>query len=241
METTGKGNRNTSVEDMDKHNKQIFKNLILIGFGANSELKAYSEFGRFSLLFNGYNIHIFNLRTARQMLKQWKEVSALKAFDKLSHNVMRADLFKYVALYNIGGFYLDIKSGLQPGKDVKCLEKLSKEAWFMLNSGGLIDTWSMFGVRGSTLFKYVKTKLVSEILIGRSPNGLIFEKKVFDTTGPVALRRIIPKYHKPNIQPSETECLLYDIRGAGSSWNDPGSYHQEPFWKSVYVNELFRL
>ena len=233
VETTGKTNRNTSVEEREK---QIFKNLILIGFGENYKLRAHSEFGRFSLLFYKYNIHFFNLATARKMLKKWKEVSALKAFDKLSHNVMRADLFRYIALYHMGGFYMDIKSGFQPGKDVKCLEKLSKEAWFMLNSGSLIDNWSMFGVRGSAMFKYVKTQLVSEILSGRCPNGLKFEDKVLDTTGPVALRRILPRYHNPNLQPSEKECLVYDIRGAGSSWKDPDSYHKEPSWKSVYVN-----
>ena len=236
MEAAQQSERNMYVDDIDKHNTQMNKNLILIGFGANAELMAHSEFPRFSRLFDGYNIHIFDLRTARQMLKKWKEVSGLKAFDKLSHNVMRADLFKYISLYHMGGFYLDIKSGLQPGKDVKCLEKLSKEAWFMLNSGNLIDNWSMFGERGSSLFKYVKTTIVSEILSGRTPNGLRFESKVFDTTGPVALRRIVTKYHNPNLQPSEMECLVYDVRGAGSSWKDPGSYHNVPFWKSVYVN-----
>ena len=118
----------------------------------------------------------------------------------------------------------------------ECLEKLSKEAWFMLNSGSLIDNWSMFGVRGSAMFEYVKTQLVSEILSGRCPNGTTFDKKVLDTTGPFALRRILPRYHKPNLQPSEKECLVYDIRGTGSSWNDPDSYHKEPSWKSVYVN-----
>ena len=66
--------------------------------------------------------------------------------------------------------------------------------------------------------------------------GKIFEDKVLDTTGPVALRRILPRYHNPNLQPSEKECLVYDIRGAGSSWKDPDSYHKEPSWKSVYVN-----
>ena len=118
---------------------------------------------------------------------------------------------------------------------MRCLEKLSKEAWFMLNSGGAIDNWNMFGVRRSALFEYVKRRMVSEILSGRRPNGKKFELKVLDTTGPCALRRIIPTYHNPNLQPSEEECLVYDVRGAGSSWKDPGSYHKEPFWKSVYV------
>ena len=211
------------------------KNLILIGFGVNSELMAQSEFCRFCNHFNGYNIHIINVKTAREMLEIWGEADALKAFDKVSHNIMRADLFKYISLYHMGGFYIDIKSGFQPGKDVKCLEELSKEAWFMLNSGGLIDTWSMYGVPGSALFKYVKTKLVNEILSGRTPRGQRFDLKVLDTTGPVALRRIIPTYHTPNLQPSEKECLVYDKRGAGASWHDPGSYHKEPDSKSVYL------
>ena len=235
MKIEEEGIRNTSVNVTTDHNTN--KNLILIGFGTYSELKAHSEFGRFYKHFDGYNIHIFNLKSARQKLVTWQELDALKAFKKLSHDVMRADLFSIVAAYHMGGFYIDLKSGFQVGKDVKCLEKLSSETWFMLNSAGLIDSWNMFSVRGSLLFKHVKTRMVSEILSGRQPKGDKFDLKVLDTTGPLALRRIIPTYNNlklEELQPSEEECLVYDVRGAGSSWKDPGSYHKEPVWKSVY-------
>ena len=103
-------NRKKSVNETDFHAN---KNLILIGFGTRSELKALSEFGRFSRHFDGYIIRIFNLTSARQMLETWKEADALNAFDKLSHDVMRADLFRIIAAYHMGGFYIDLKSGTQ--------------------------------------------------------------------------------------------------------------------------------
>ena len=110
MQTEEKSNRKTSVNETDFREN---KNLILIGFGTHSELRALSEFDRFSRHFDGYIIHIFNLTSARRMLETWKEVDALNAFDKLSHDVMRADLFRIIATYHMGGFYIDLKSGVQ--------------------------------------------------------------------------------------------------------------------------------
>ena len=38
------------------------------------------------------------------------------------------------------------------------------------------------------------------------------------------------------LQLTESQCLIYDIRGAGASWLDPTSYHNVHNSVSVYVS-----
>jgi hypothetical protein len=212
------------------------KNLLLIAFG---KYNTDASLDRFKRSFEGYTIRAANLSDAQQMLVVWGEADARKALDKVSHDVMRAGLFRYVAAYHLGGYYMDLKAGFQPRKDVRCLERLSTKSWFALSKSGKLTNWNMFAVRGSPLFAFVKDKIVSEILRGRTPKGKTFEQKAWDTTGPHALKRSLDAYQTRhgafNAQPSEKSCLIYDVRGAGTSWKDFGFYHSAPDNKSVYV------
>lgn len=214
-------------------------NMWLVGFGASKI--GPTVLTRFQRDFSGYTVLKANLARARDLFVEWGELDALQAFDKLSHNVMRADLFKYVALYNTGGFYMDLKAGFQPSQDVRCLERMASTSWFALNRSGKVTTWNMFAVRGSSLFAFVKSHIIADILRGREPRGQTFEQKVWDTTGPAALHRILEAYKKehgkPNTQPSEAMCLVYDTRGSGASWLDPDSYHAVNSNKNVYVSK----
>ena len=213
------------------------RRLTLVAFGRTKISDPTIKY--FQRKFKGFAVEVFDTPSALGWLRSWNETDALRAFEKLSHDVMRADLFKYVSMYRLGGYYLDVKSGFQEGRDVGCLERLSRDPWFALNRDGRLTTWNMFSVVGSPMFAYVKDAIVEEILHGRTPHGTRFEEKVWDTTGPLALRRHLKRYTArhggSNTQLSETECLVFDRRGAGASWQDQHSYHKMPDATSVYM------
>ena len=209
-------------------------NFILIAFGENYAKKIPQTIEKWAPKFQGYQIHTFDLSEARKSMIKWGEADALRAFDKLNHNVMKADLFRLVSIYNMGGYYIDGDKDFQPGKDVRCLEKLSSKSWFPISPSGNIEQWNLFSTKGSELYKFVITQMVAEILSGRQPIGTTFAQKVFDTTSTVAIRRILKKYPgELNLQPTEKDCVRY----VGGSWGRPGSYHTMPNDTPVYVIE----
>jgi len=198
---------------------------------------------RFNRAFPASDVTLVDRDVASVLLFGWAHRDTFVAFHKLSHDVMRADLFKYAAMCNAGGYYMDLKSGFKSGKDVGCLKKLSNASWFASNAVGVPTTWNMFAVAGSPIHCYVEHAIAKEVVRGRIPRGERFEEKVWDTTGPRALLRHLKGYgelhgtnYRDYVQNSESACLVYDVRGAGASWGDAESYHKMPDSKPVYLS-----
>jgi len=198
---------------------------------------------RFNRAFPASDVTVVDRDVASVLLFGWAHRDTFVAFHKLSHDVMRADLFKYAAMCNAGGYYMDLKAGFKSGKDVGCLKKLSNASWFASNAVGVPTTWNMFAVAGSPIHCYVEHAIAKEVVRGRIPRGERFEEKVWDTTGPRALLRHLKGYgelhgtnYRDYVQNSESACLVYDVRGAGASWGDAKSYHKMPDSKPVYLS-----
>lgn len=58
---------------------------------------------------------LFNLEQARVFISENFDQDVVKAFDKLQPYAYKADLFRYCALYNVGGWYFDVTVRLNTG------------------------------------------------------------------------------------------------------------------------------
>ena len=176
-------------------------------------------------------------------LTHWRELGALAAFRRLTHGVMRVDLFRLLAMHHMHAYYFDAKSGFQPGKAVECLEALAKGPYLTLNKAGLLTNWHMHGVghteTNDTMFRHIAGGIIADVLsCADVARGKTFAERVWALTGPVACRRHLASYRgTPRLVNAEMDCLVYDVRGAGKSWFDTGSYHKRPRAARLYHKE----
>ena len=206
---------------------------------------------RFTRRFPGYSIQHYSDAEVRTQLAAWRETAALAALKKLRHGVSVADVFRLVAVYHRGGFYMDVKSGFKCGRDVRCVEMLAAsarqksqlgDAWFAAPA----ENWAFFGERNSSVLRYVIDAVVGDINACRAPTArkgsTDFDARVLAHTGPHAIERHLAAWQKanPHAPPArlaaEPACLTYDVRGALTSWTATGSYHLVPPGTSVYAD-----
>ena len=206
---------------------------------------------RFTRRFPGYTIQHFSDAEVLAQLAAWGETSALRAVRKLRHGVSVADVFRLIAVYHRGGFYMDVKSGFKCGRDVRCVEEVAAkarasrqglaDAWFVAPT----ENWAFFGEAKSTVLRHVIDAIVGEINSCTKPHGKSsskFDARVLAHTGPHAIARHLASWARahPGARPArldvEEACFTYDVRGGMASWTAPGSYHLVGDDKSVYAN-----
>ena len=176
-------------------------------------------------------------------LTHWHELGALAAFRRLTHGVMRVDLFRLLAMHHMNAYYFDAKSGFQPSKGVECLDALAKGPYLTLNQAGVLTNWHMHGVghtkSNSSMFRHIADGIIADVMrcaeVGR---GKTFQARVWALTGPIACARHLDSFPgTPRLVNAERDCLIYDIRGSGRSWYDTGSYHKWPQSAHLYQKD----
>lgn len=143
------------------------------------------------------------------------------------YGAARADLFRYLLIYNRGGCYLDIKS-----LSTKCLtDIIPKEAKYILSNwdnpvdgrhselsnivGGEFQQWHVIGVRGHPFLRAVLNNVLRNISVYLPSLHDVGKKGVLSLTGPIAYTLAIEKikdscqYNLLN-SPSETG-LVYSV------------------------------
>jgi hypothetical protein len=79
----------------------------------------------------GYNIHVYNDKTAREFIEEHWGERVLKHFDRLVRGAHKMDLWRYCILYMKGGVYLDIKT--IPLVDLESIFN-AQDTWYTCNS-----------------------------------------------------------------------------------------------------------
>jgi hypothetical protein len=182
--------------------------------------------------FAGCVISYYSRHMRQKALVKWGERDALRALNIVSHPVMEADIFRLAALYHTGGYYLDLKSGFQPGKTWRCLDQFSQTPWVTLTQGGFwISNWLMYSPARDKNVKLILDNIVSDVLARTNVAGNSFEQKVWNLTGPRAIGRYLGNM---STVPAEKMCCIFNPLGAESSWHAPNSYHNYPDTFPVY-------
>lgn len=185
--------------------------------------------------FSGCTLLYYNGHERRLELAKWQEYKTIHAISRISHPVMAADMFRLAALYNTGGYYMDLKSGFQPHADWRCLAQFAPKIWVTQAAGSTKPlNWLMYSTANHSDMRRILDNIVSDVLAGRESTDTRFETRVWELTGPAALRRYLGNV---STVPAEEKCCVYDYRGSGTSWSDKASYHSLPDKMSVYKHK----
>jgi mannosyltransferase OCH1-like enzyme len=148
----------------------------------------------------------------------------------LSHPVMIYDIFRLVYLYYNNGIYIDSKAGIN---DLQKINNLKKSTYFLKSKNG-ITNWLIYSKNDNPkILKYLIDNIVSDILKRKENISLKFEERVWETTGPRKIQKLLKKYNVNIIEEDKLD-LIYDRRYSGSSWKEEGSYHNVSIKQSIY-------
>ena len=180
------------------------------------------------------NYHINYINNDNQIFKyieNLNEPKILKAMKMLSHPVMIYDIFRLVYLYYNNGIYIDSKAGIS---DLKKINNLKKSTYFLKGKNG-ITNWFIYSKNDNPkILKYLIDNIVSDILKRKENLNLKFEERVWETTGPKKIQKLLKNYNNVNIIEQDKFDLIYDRRYNGASWNEEGSYHNITIKQSLY-------
>lgn len=135
----------------------------------------------------------------------------LSIYNKIdpSYGAARADLFRYLVIYKIGGVYLDIKSRFSRPIDevIKCDEGFIISQWSNLKGeryegyglhsdvsdvpGGELQQWHVIAAPGHPFLKAVLDEVVTKLDAYRPWKNGVGKLVVLRTTGPIAYTRAI--------------------------------------------------
>jgi len=171
------------------------------------------------------------------------DLEVSKAFNKIDqkYGVVRADLFRYLIIYKVGGIYLDIKSNcLVPFNElISTNDKFITSHW--LHSDGTINPY--FGNHKSLITSkltefqqwfliaepkhYIMKDVVSAVLQNLSKKQSVFNSKfgrvgVLETSGPIIFTKVLSKFELGadftliNSKADGLEYSIYDDSSFGS-------------------------
>lgn len=160
-----------------------------------------------------------------------------RTFDSFTFPIQRYDFFRYLAVYRLGGFYLDLDVLLATGLSSLCargcvfaFEGLTLSE--LLRSRGMdweIGNYAFGAAAGHPFLKAVIDNCVraqtnpawARALIRGVPTLSRTEYRVLYTTGPGAVSRALTE--NPGVAPMVTVLFPDDVCDAGS-WNQFGAY-----------------
>ena len=225
-------------ELQDRIEKEKYKLEIDFWFSNDNNLliietrKKGADINYFNNKFVNYHInYINNDRQIFKYIKNLNEPKILKAIKMLSHPIMVYDIFRLVYLYYNNGIYIDSKAGIN---DLEKINNLKKSTYFLKGKNG-ITNWFIYSKNEKPIIlKYLIDNIVSDILKRKENINLNFEKKVWETTGPKKIQRLLKNYNINIIEQGKFN-LIYDRRYNGASWKDENSYHKVNKKKSIYL------
>jgi hypothetical protein len=104
----------------------------------------------------GFRFELYNLAKAEAYIARYYDRNVLEAFQQLQPYAYKSDLFRYLLLYNEGGWYVDLKLGLPAEFKLSfdgLLDALAAELNMQPNSIGFVGTgqnmvWNVPGAEG---------------------------------------------------------------------------------------------
>lgn len=151
-----------------------------------------------------YNYYYFNNEDAREFIKLNYDLETLYLFDNINdcYGAAKADFFRYLAIYKLGGIYIDIKSSFsKPLRkiinpyDEYLLSSWKSRKWHYKNkktesyqshlvkSGfGEFTQWNVIARKNHPFLKKVIENVKDKL---RNPSNEIGKPVVLETTGPV--------------------------------------------------------
>lgn len=108
--------KNNNYLEINSYLNQLFKREIkiplnIILFWHDELMPPHIKKSYQSIINNNpeFKIHLFNIESARDFIKENYDQNVLNTYDKFKPIAFKCDLFRYCALYKLGGIYLDIK------------------------------------------------------------------------------------------------------------------------------------
>lgn len=156
-------NENLKIKFKEKNNKIIEKNLI-------QTHESLSKIPRELILYNlemcpEYTYHFFDNQSRREFIKEhYGNDRILNAYDLLIPNAYRADYFKLLSLYVLGGVYMDHKCVLM--YDLDEIVPYDKEYFLVSNADvsekSISNNFMMFK-KGHHILKYLIDKFTEKV------------------------------------------------------------------------------
>ena len=174
----------------------------------------------------GYQYRLFDDDEARRFIDENYGKKVLSAFDRIDpmYGAAKADLFRYLLIYMVGGIYLDVKSTINRNldeviraDDTYLLSRWRNaageqhEGWGLHDdfsiSGGEFQQWYIVSVQGHPFLKAVIEKVLDNIERYRPWRHFFGKFGVVRLTGPIAYTSAIDSIidsHPHRIEDDET-------------------------------------
>ena len=124
--------------------KRCMDRRFLFFFRENTMLKAYDAWERKNRD-DGFHYKCYNIKDAELYIEQHYQQTVLDAFQGLQPYAYKADLFRYLVLYNEGGWYVDLKLKPVSLSLQELLENLANETRMLPEQVSFVGTYQNFG------------------------------------------------------------------------------------------------
>lgn len=166
----------TTVPEMIGFPKDVYQISSFIPTPISVQKSIYS----FEYLNPSWSIHLYTYTLARQMIQELESDKVLNAYDTLTPNAFKADLWRYVVLYHRGGVYADCKATLLTPLD-HFLNKLIQG-----KKGVIVNDIRGAGLVNGFIAVYPKTSLLRLAIDGIVTNvqNKDYSKGILGVSGP---------------------------------------------------------
>jgi GR25 family glycosyltransferase involved in LPS biosynthesis len=214
----------------------IEKNIMMCSYHNKIEdmdIKIQKNINKLKNMNPEYKFYYYNDKDIIDFIKKNYNNEILYLFTNINdcYGAAKADFFRYLWIYRMGGVYLDLKSSIRIPlkKIIKPFDEIILSSWKSKNfhdnfpteyGGGYIDNnifgeyaqWNIICKKNNPLIKKVIDSIKNKLI---NPNYKYGGRMVINTTGPViytnAINKIINKYNYTFKYNSFNNNLLYTI------------------------------
>ena len=179
-------------------------------------------------------------------IKKYYNIQTLKIYLKINpdYGPARADFFRYLLIYRLGGVYLDIKSATSRNlNDIVGNNEYILQHWWLggpfthlfNNQYGEFQQWNIMSIPNHPFLKAVLKKTMDNIVNYKYSSQMVGKQGVLFLTGPAMYTSVIlpllDKYkHK----------IYYNNNSGGLIYNNLSNPHSE-YFKKHYINLRSRI